>query len=58
MIKKHHSAAAAAGVKIVHCCAYDSIPADLGTLLVVEDMRRVHGRYSCSIVRLANRPEI
>ena len=44
MIDRHHIEAAAKGIKIVHSCAYDSIPADLGTLLVVEHMRRVHSR--------------
>lgn len=36
MIDQHHEAATAGGVKIVHCCGYDSIPSDLGTLLVVD----------------------
>lgn len=36
MIDAHHEAAAAAGVRIVHCCGFDSIPSDLGTLLVQE----------------------
>ena len=44
MVQKYHSDAVAKGVNIVHCCAYDSVPADLGTLLVVEHMRQVHGR--------------
>ena len=44
MVQKYHGDAIAKGVKIVHCCAYDSIPADLGTLLVVEHMRKEHGR--------------
>ena len=47
MIDRHHVKAAAKGIKIVHSCAYDSIPADLGTLLVVEHMRRVHSRCVC-----------
>lgn len=34
MIDAHHEAAAEAGVRIVHGCGFDSIPSDLGTLLV------------------------
>ena len=44
MVDRHHATAAAKCIKIVHSCAYDSIPADLGTLLVVEYMHRVHGK--------------
>eukprot|EP00611_Tribonema_gayanum_P007974 TRINITY_DN17442_c0_g1_i3.p1 TRINITY_DN17442_c0_g1~~TRINITY_DN17442_c0_g1_i3.p1 ORF type:complete len:427 (+),score=94.83 TRINITY_DN17442_c0_g1_i3:320-1600(+) len=33
MIEKHHDTAAASGAKIVHSCGFDSIPADLGTML-------------------------
>ena len=44
MVEKHHETSAAKGVKIVHSCAYNSIPADLGALFVVENMRRVHGK--------------
>ncbi len=32
MIDLHHDAAVAAAVRIVHCCGFDSIPSDLGTL--------------------------
>jgi short subunit dehydrogenase-like uncharacterized protein len=44
MIDAHHAHAAAKGVRIVHCCGYDSIPSDLGTLMVQEHAREKHGR--------------
>lgn len=44
MIQAHHAAAAAKGVKVVHCCGYDSIPFDLGALVVVDHMRRALGK--------------
>ena len=34
MIGAHHEAAAAKGLRIVPCCGFDSIPFDLGALLV------------------------
>ena len=40
MIDAHHEAAVASGSKIVHCCGFDSIPSDLGTLLLVEHMKK------------------
>ena len=38
MIDAHHSEAQAREVKIVHCCGYDSIPSDLGVLMMYEAM--------------------
>ncbi len=38
IIERHHDAAAAKGLRIVPCCGYDSIPSDLGALMVVEHM--------------------
>ncbi len=35
-IKKHNESAKSKGVKLVHCCGYDSIPSDLGTLMMVD----------------------
>jgi short subunit dehydrogenase-like uncharacterized protein len=43
MIDAHHERAAATGARIVHCCGYDSIPSDLGTLMLQERAREVHG---------------
>jgi short subunit dehydrogenase-like uncharacterized protein len=54
MIDRHHAAAARAGVRIVPGCGVDSVPADLGALLVVTELRRRHGvgtrRVSASFV--------
>jgi short subunit dehydrogenase-like uncharacterized protein len=44
MIDAHHSAAAAAGARIVHCCGYDSIPSDLGVLMMQEYAWARYGR--------------
>jgi short subunit dehydrogenase-like uncharacterized protein len=41
MADAHHEAAVASGAKIVHCCGFDSIPSDLGTLLLVDHFRRL-----------------
>ncbi|MFD1586488.1 saccharopine dehydrogenase family protein [Halorientalis brevis] len=34
IVDEYHDAAVAAGTRIVHSCGFDSVPADLGTLLV------------------------
>lgn len=39
MIDAHHEAARAEGTRIVHCCGFDSIPSDLGVLMMHEAMR-------------------
>ncbi len=36
MIDAHHERAKATGARIVHCCGFDSIPSDLGTLALQE----------------------
>ncbi len=33
------------GARIVHCCGYDSIPSDLGTLVLQEHAYAIYGRY-------------
>jgi short subunit dehydrogenase-like uncharacterized protein len=43
MIDVHHERAAATGARIVHCCGYDSIPSDLGTLVVQATAREKLG---------------
>ena len=45
MIDAHHAKARETGARIVHCCGYDSIPSDLGTLMVQERMRETRGAY-------------
>eukprot|EP01012_Entosiphon_sulcatum_P032635 TRINITY_DN4147_c0_g1_i1.p1 TRINITY_DN4147_c0_g1~~TRINITY_DN4147_c0_g1_i1.p1 ORF type:complete len:417 (+),score=58.16 TRINITY_DN4147_c0_g1_i1:39-1289(+) len=41
-IDLYHETAAANGAKIVHCCGFDSIPSDLGALLVQDYLRGTH----------------
>ncbi len=43
MIDRHHARARETGARIVHSCGYDSIPSDLGTLVVQNAMRERHG---------------
>jgi len=38
-IDRCHAAAAAAGARIVHCCGFDSVPSDLGVLLLHHAVR-------------------
>jgi short subunit dehydrogenase-like uncharacterized protein len=38
-IDRYHQVAAAAGTRVVHCCGVDSIPSDLGVLLLHEAAR-------------------
>ncbi|MGF1464883.1 MAG: saccharopine dehydrogenase family protein [Sandaracinaceae bacterium] len=44
MIDRHQASAEASGARIVHCCGYDSIPSDLGTLMVQEEALARFGR--------------
>ncbi len=43
MIDRHHARARETGARIVHCCGYDSIPSDLGTLVTQKVMNERHG---------------
>ncbi|MCK6510846.1 saccharopine dehydrogenase NADP-binding domain-containing protein [Myxococcota bacterium] len=45
MIDAHHDQAQANKVRITHCCGFDSIPSDIGTLLVQEEMHKRHNTY-------------
>ena len=38
MIDEHHARAAASGARIVNCCGFDSIPSDLGVLMLHEHL--------------------
>jgi len=49
MIDAHHEEAKKTGARIVHCCGYDSIPSDLGTLMVQEAFKERHGRYASEV---------
>jgi short subunit dehydrogenase-like uncharacterized protein len=42
-IDRHHARAKETGARIVHCCGFDSIPSDLGVLLLQTEMRARHG---------------
>jgi short subunit dehydrogenase-like uncharacterized protein len=50
MIDAHHERARASGARIVPSCGYDSIPSDLGVLLLQERMREAHGGR-CSAIK-------
>ena len=50
MIDAHHESAREAGVRIVTCCGFDSIPSDLGTLMLQDHALETHGR-PCSQVK-------
>jgi short subunit dehydrogenase-like uncharacterized protein len=49
MIDAHQEDAREAGARIVHCCGFDSIPSDLGALMVQEAFRERHGRYASEV---------
>ena len=49
MIDAHEEEAKTTGARIVHCCGYDSIPSDLGTLMVQEAFKERHGRYASEV---------
>jgi short subunit dehydrogenase-like uncharacterized protein len=38
MVDRHHETARGTGTRIVHCCGFDSIPSDLGTLMLHDAM--------------------
>jgi short subunit dehydrogenase-like uncharacterized protein len=46
MIDLYHPVAEGSGARIVHTCGFDSIPSDLGTLYVQQEMKKRHGVYS------------
>jgi len=43
MIDAHHVRATKSGARIVHACGYDSIPSDLGVLMLQDHARAKHG---------------
>jgi short subunit dehydrogenase-like uncharacterized protein len=49
MIDAHHEDAQKTGARIVHCCGYDSIPSDLGTLMTQEAFKERYGRYASQV---------
>ena len=38
MIQRYHAPAKQAGIRLVHCCGFDSIPHDLGAYLTVKEL--------------------
>ncbi len=44
MIERHHEEAADGGTRIVPCCGFDSVPSDIGALLVASEVRRTSGQ--------------
>ena len=51
MIDAHEQQARSTGARIVHCCGFDSIPSDLGTLFMNNSMQARHGA-PCDEVKL------
>lgn len=51
MVDRHHEAAEAKGVRLVHACGFDSIPSDLGTWFLQREAQRRHG-HPCNRVAL------
>ncbi|MGO8997331.1 MAG: saccharopine dehydrogenase family protein [Polyangiaceae bacterium] len=49
-IERHHARARETGARLVHCCGFDSIPSDLGVLLLQNEMQARHGTR-CSEVK-------
>lgn len=49
-----HASAAAKNVKVVHSCGFDSVPSDLGTLLLVQHMKTKLGRACARVDLLVN----
>jgi short subunit dehydrogenase-like uncharacterized protein len=49
VIDRHHDQALADGTRIIPFCGFDSVPSDLGTLLVVEQLRS-HGTACGEVV--------
>ena len=55
MIDTHHEEAQRTGARIVHCCGFDSIPSDLGALMVQDEFKRRHGRYASEVKMAAGK---
>jgi short subunit dehydrogenase-like uncharacterized protein len=49
-IQRHHARARETGARIVNCCGFDSIPSDLGVLVLQNEMQARHG-VSCAEVK-------
>ncbi|MEM7330950.1 MAG: saccharopine dehydrogenase NADP-binding domain-containing protein [Chloroflexota bacterium] len=51
-VESFHEKAQANGARIVHCCGFDSIPSDLGNLMLQEHAQAEYGR-PCETVKFA-----
>ena len=51
ILDKYQSDAKKQGVRIVHCCGFDSVPSDLGTCLVVDHLKKL-GKYEMQAHRV------
>ncbi len=49
IIDLYHNKAVESGVKIVHCCGFDSIPSDLGVSFVQKHAKEKFGEYCHSV---------
>jgi short subunit dehydrogenase-like uncharacterized protein len=49
MIDRYHEQAGQSGARIVHCCGFDSIPSDLGVLMLQERALADYGRPCATI---------
>lgn len=49
MIDRHHDTAGVSGARLVHCCGFDSIPSDLGTLVAQQAMHERHGTHATRV---------
>jgi len=49
MIDRHHAQAAQQGTRIVPCCGFDSVPSDIGALVVALAVRRASGERCASV---------
>jgi short subunit dehydrogenase-like uncharacterized protein len=57
MIDAHHARAKDTGARIVHCCGFDSIPSDLGTLVVQQAAKEAGGppcrQVKCFVLKVS-----
>jgi len=52
MIDAHHATATRTGARIVHTCGFDSIPSDLGTWALQQEMIRTFGKPATMVTAL------
>jgi short subunit dehydrogenase-like uncharacterized protein len=49
MIDAHHEEAQKKGVRIVHCCGFDSVPSDMGVFFLQQQAQKTWGKPASSI---------